>query len=493
MASEPSPPTSFSARRRWGIFFSVLISIVAMFALVIMLNYLGTRYYMRFSWSKETGVQLAPQTLSLLKSITNQVNVVIYYDKTDKLYDSVKGLLDEYHLKNPKISVQTVDYLVDAVLAQQIKATNKLGSAQEKNLVIFNCEGRRKIVPETLLADYTYKSVPNEKQPEWEQQLKAFEGEKQFSSALLNVINPRSFKACFLEGHAEHSLDSSSEDGYQKFGQVLEANNVQSSTLNLVGTNPIPADCNLLVIAGPRNAIPREELDKIRQYLDQGGRMFVLFNADTRYKPTGLEGVLTNWNIEVGMNRVSDPPNTLASGGALAVSVFNPNQPLIAPLIGSRLAMAAPRSISTLNVNRQGPEAPKVEELAFTGVDALLGEGTLAIPTKGHVPLIAAVKKNSLKGVFSERGTTAIVIAGDSVFLSNQGIDIAENQEFARLAINWLLEQTELLPGLGPRPVKEYKLAMTDAQMTRVTWLFLGAMPGAVLFFGALVWLRRRH
>ena len=28
--------------------------------------------------------------------------------------------------------------------------------------------------------------------------------------------------------------------------------------------------------------------------------------------------------------------------------------------------------------------------------------------------------------------------------------------------------------------------------MTQLRWLFLAAMPGAVLFLGGLVWLRRR-
>jgi LPXTG-motif cell wall-anchored protein len=33
---------------------------------------------------------------------------------------------------------------------------------------------------------------------------------------------------------------------------------------------------------------------------------------------------------------------------------------------------------------------------------------------------------------------------------------------------------------------------MTTSQMTTVQWILLGAMPGAVLLFGGLVWLRRR-
>ena len=40
----------------------------------------------------------------------------------------------------------------------------------------------------------------------------------------------------------------------------------------------MPADCNLLVIAGPRDVIPDVELEKIEQYLNQGGRLLALFN-----------------------------------------------------------------------------------------------------------------------------------------------------------------------------------------------------------------------
>src|SRR5258706_8406204 len=111
MASEPNTTStaaaSFSARRRWGIFFSVLISIVAAFALVIMANYLGARYYVRLNWSDQTKNVLAPQTIGLLKSITNDVRVVIYYDKEDPLYSYISALLDEYRLQNPRISVRT--------------------------------------------------------------------------------------------------------------------------------------------------------------------------------------------------------------------------------------------------------------------------------------------------------------------------------------------------------------------------------------------------
>jgi len=114
---DPTPKTSFSAGRRWGVFFSVIISIAAVIALVIMVNYLGARYYVRLTLSAQTRQQLSPQTVSLLKSITNEVNIIIYYDKKDELYGDIVTVLDEYRLRNPKISVQTIDYRADVAAA----------------------------------------------------------------------------------------------------------------------------------------------------------------------------------------------------------------------------------------------------------------------------------------------------------------------------------------------------------------------------------------
>jgi hypothetical protein len=35
-------------------------------------------------------------------------------------------------------------------------------------------------------------------------------------------------------------------------------------------------------------------------------------------------------------------------------------------------------------------------------------------------------------------------------------------------------------------------VSVTRSQMLQARWLFLAVMPGAVLFLGGLVWLRRR-
>ena len=62
--------------------------------------------------------------------------------------------------------------------------------------------------------------------------------------------------------------------------------------------------------------------------------------------------------------------------------------------------------------------------------------------------MIAAVEQNPVAGTAAPRGTTRIVVAGDSYFLDNQIIEAAANRDFFNYTVNWLLDRQELLTGI---------------------------------------------
>ena len=62
----------------------------------------------------------------------------------------------------------------------------------------------------------------------------------------------------------------------------------------------------------------------------------------------------------------------------------------------------------------------------------------------------------------------------------------------ASMASDWLLDRTMLLQSVGPKMVDQYRLLVPRTQIRAVQWILLGAMPGGILLFGGLVWLRRR-
>ena len=499
MATEPQPKPSFSPYRKWGIGLHVGFLLLVVLSVVVMANYISQEYFLRFHISTHTRIELSPRTVGLLRSLTNQVKVTLYYDTDDEasLYSTVADLLGEYRLVNPRITIQTVDYIRDPGLAQKVKAKYNLTAPEAKNLVIFDCNGRVKTVEGSRLASYVVEQManptPESREPAFRRRPTAFLGEMAFTAALLDVTSAKPLKACFLQGHDEHQIDSGDEVvGYLKLASILQQNSIKSEPLSLLGTNIVPADCNLLVIAGPRNEITVAELDKIEQYLNRGGRLLALFDFFSIRKETGLERLLAKWGVDVGHNVVMDPDNAIPQKRTdIIVSNFgNGKHPVVNCLLGSGLHLSSPRTVGQLKLRAEAADAPHVEEIAFTGPRAaVVGE----VAQRPPLPLVVAVEKGALKDVITERGATRIIVVGDSLFLGNLQIESAANRDFAAAAVNWLLERTQLLGGVGPRPMTEYRVVMSTTQMHQAQWMLLGALPGGVLVLGGLVWLKRRR
>jgi len=484
---------SFSPSRRWRIGFNLALRTALVCAVAVMVNYLAAQFSHRFYLSSQTRIALSPRTLSVLHSLTNHIAVTLYYDKRADFYSEVLALLNEYHEANPLISLKAVDYVRDAGEAEKIKAQYHLNTTDDKDLVIFDAgNGHYKVGSGDALVQYKLEAElpknPTQRQLEFEKKPVAFRGEEMFTATVLALENSKPFKAYFLQGDGEPSLDDSSGTaGYLQFGATLAQNYVAVTNLELFGDNPVPSDCNLLIIAGPKTPLSDPELQKIDQYLAQGGRLMVLFDYNSIQRPTGLEPILQNWGVKVAADYVKDPDTI--SHWDVVVRKFS-QHPIVNSLIQSELQMYLPRPVG--RIDRQNPpgNALEVDELASSSSGSTLA-GNPAEPPRSY-PLMVAVEQKPAAGVAGPRGNTRIVVAGDSVFLGNYYIRAGSNREFLNNAINWLLDRPSLLQGIGQRPVSEFRLLLTQPQRQELRWLLLAALPGAVLLFGGLVWLVRR-
>ena len=492
MAAKPQP--SFSPGRRWKIGCDMVARTVLALAVVVMVNYLSAKFFGRFFLSSQAQ-QLSARTLSVVRSITNRVNVTVYFDTKDEenFYPAINALLGEYQSANPNIVVKTVDYVRDAGAAQKVKEQYKLGSAAEKDLVIFDCGGHYKIANGAALYQKKIEQIPNEnpdsKELAFRKKPVQFNGEMMFTAMLLAVENPKPLKAYFLQGDGEPLLSDSGDTGYLKFGAVLVENYITNEPLQLLGSDAVPDDCNLLIIAGPQTMFSPGELQKIDQYLAQGGRLFMLFNKFSINHPTGLEPILSRWGVNVVPDVVQDPKNTTRFGEDVIIFTFS-SHPVVNPLTGLAVQLILPRPVGAVDLPNPPADAPKVDVLISSSPQSTLAGDSTAAPRS--YPLMVAVEQKAVPGVANPRGTTRMIVAGDSFFLNNRQIESVANRDFAGYAVNWLLDRTVLLEGIGPRPVTEFRLTMTQSQQKTVRWLLLGALPGGVLVFGWLVWLARR-
>jgi hypothetical protein len=435
-------------------------------------------------------VKLSSRTVTALHSVTNAVKVTLFFDTAnEEFYPDIVALLNEYRAVNKNISIRTVDYVQDPGEAEKVKAQYKLAGADNKDLVIFDCNDRVKTVSGAAITQYTLEQVPNEKEREFRKKPVAFSGEKIFTAMLMALQNAQPLRAYFLQGHGEPSLTDNGNFGYLKFASVLQQNSIVVTNLELPDTAEIPMDCNLLVIAAPAAAFADSELQKIGQYLAQGGRLLLLFDYASLKHPTGLEEILRRWGINVLADIVQDPQNTI-TGQDIKVRSFG-DHPVVNSLADFSLQLVLPRPVEKINLPNPPVNAPEVTQLALTGPNATL-TGDRSDPPRSY-SLIAAAEQKPTPGVANLRGNTRLIVAGDSIFLGNYYIEGGANRDFLNSAANWLLDRPQLIEGIGPRPITEFRLLMTQHQQQQLRWLLLGALPGGVLFFGWLVWLVRRQ
>jgi hypothetical protein len=496
-ALEMTPSTdevhpSFSSSQRWKIGLNVVTSVLALVAVLLMVNYLASRHPRRFQWTSDSRFQLSPMTKEVLRSVTNQVRIIVFFDRTKPLYDLVSDLLAQYQNACPRLQVEYVDYERSLGRARDVQAEYGLLAAAEGDRVVFDSGGKTRIVYVKDLSVFDYSALMKGQ----EVKRTGFKGEQLFTSAIFSLLDSRPVKAYFLQGHNEHDpADEDDQKGYTRFAQVLQEAQVTVAKLGPTDllSGEVPSDCQLLVIANPTSALSAEELERIDKYLNAGGRMFVLFSWRSLAQPTGLEKGLEDWGVDVGRNLVCEAPQGKPTDVYRVVVTHFANHPIVAPLARSRLLLIAPRSIAARAKSPQSADAPKVLELATTGPDGMASRPSGGAERRGAmIPMIVAVERGAIQGIAADRGAARIVVAGDSLFLANAGLQVDGNRDFARNAINWLLSRDVLVQGISSRSVKEYRIIMTAAELTTIRWLFLVVFPGAVLGVGFLVWLQRR-
>ncbi len=494
---------SFSPARRWKIGFDVVLRTALVLAVVLMVNYFGAKFSHRYYLSQQTRVELSSRTLTVLHSLTNQVEVTLYYDTHDRenFYADIVELLNTYRAANKNISIRTVDYLRDAGEAAKVKEKYNLpGSVDSpsappsKDLIIFASGSDRLpiVIPGEAIVQTKLEQVapanPNQKQMEFRRRPVWFNGEILFTAKLLALQNPQPLKAYFLQGDGEGSLADTDNYGYSKFGLTLAQNYFQPVNLELASSEAVPDDCSLLIIAAPTVELDAAKLQKIDRYLADGGRLLLLLNYASIRQPTGLESIVQRWGVAVAADYVKDPQSTI-TGQDLKIRRFG-SHPVVNPLTQLSLQMILPRPVMRISSANPTANAPQVEELAFAGENSTLAMNK-TLPPQSY-PLIVAVEQKPTAGAASPRGSTRIIVAGDSVFLGNHYIDGGGNRDFVGYAANWLCNREQLLSGIAPRPVTEFRLLLTQKQNQQLRWLLLGALPGGVLVFGWLVWLVRR-
>ena len=100
---------SFSPIVRGAIFRRVILAVTTMVVCVVLANLLALRNPAQVVLTQSANHSLSPLTKNVLGGLTNDVRVVVLFDRQADLFESVKNLLTEYERMSPRLKIELVD------------------------------------------------------------------------------------------------------------------------------------------------------------------------------------------------------------------------------------------------------------------------------------------------------------------------------------------------------------------------------------------------
>lgn len=467
--------TLTSRAARYG--SNVAFLILGAFIILVLVNFVSVRNSGRIDTTTGKQFSLSEQTRKILAGLNQDINITAFYSERHYRRGFAEDTLNEYQRQSSRIHLTFLDTYVKPIQADAHRI-------KRDGAVVFESGEKREYV----------ESYENE--------------EQDFTGAILKLLATEQKKLYFLEGHGEHDIDGYGDGSYSGLKSKIETDNYLVERL-ILGER-VPADCSVLVIAGPQNALLPQEEEVIIKYLDEGGKAIIMVEPPPA---PSLANIVERWGVEVRDDIILDPVQQVS--GILSIPAtlrYDESHTITIPLAMWRIMTFFPiaRSLAPgedSGANFHVTQLVKTSDGSWgeSNTEALRSEQRVKYDegqdTRGPVCVAIAV---SLKEKSEDDAPTipdqppeetkerrVLVVIGDSDFVANQWLE-AGNPDLFMNSVNWLTEEEELI-SIRPKDQGQTRVKMLTGQQLRlVTYTSVFAIPIILLIAGGIVWWKRR-
>jgi ABC-type uncharacterized transport system involved in gliding motility auxiliary subunit len=461
-----------------------IVSVVVFLAILVAVNYLGSRRNKRWDFTSNQVYSLSDQTIKILKDLKEPVKVTVFEQKGRE--DVHKDRLEEYQYQTSKLTTEYVDPDREPTRAQ----TAKIDSLPT---ILFEYKGRTERVQSS--------------------------NEQDLTNALIKVVTGKTRKVYFTQGHGEKDIASSDRTGLSTAAEAMKQDNFSVESLVLVQQKTIPDDATVLVIAGPTTDFFPPEIEALNAYVAKGGKVLVMLDPLLKGPAQPLlTQFLADWGIKAGTDVVLDVSGIgQRIGTDPSVPVAAPPYPThpitqdfrfltaypmarsMAPIEGGSNSHTAQPVVNTMQQSWAEADlaglATGKEQVEFNA-DKGDKQGPITIASAVSAPATVtppAPSGNSTPANPDDqpKPETRIVAFGDSDFAANVAIGIGANRDLFMNALNWVSQQENLI-AVRPRQPEDRRLTLTADQQNRIMLLSLFIIPGLVFATGIFTWWKRR-
>ncbi|MEK7474462.1 MAG: Gldg family protein [Candidatus Coatesbacteria bacterium] len=456
---------------------------------VALVNVITTRHSWRTDLTSNRFFSLSEQTRQIVKGLNRKVKLTVFVGARNTESGELRDLLELYGHASRQLDIEYVDPDLKPERAYIYKITG------QPTVVVESAGKRKDILPQEMFG-YQF----NGQQPQRE-----FKGEPVLTAAILSVASDQQSVIYFVEGHGERSIMDTTDNGIASLKAGLERDNFVVKTLNILKDGKIPADADLLIVAGPSRAFPAPEQKVLAEWLAKSGRLLVLLD---NVSPPGLDAILKPWGVKPLAGLAVDPRSNYPFAGPMVPAPLYESHKITADLSKQGVAVILPGAralelgtvpggtvlpllkttdASWLEADWQTEKTPK-----FTSGTDRRGPLTLAAAIAVAAPLTATAAGAGAEPASLPPHSPKIVVFGNTTFVTNglrgtieTGFDLFAN------AVNWLSGSTESI-SIRPKQRDDRRIFLDNVKTNIMFTVSLIVFPLGVILVGVWTWWRRR-
>lgn len=444
--------------------FSHLVYALLVVIAAVLVAFLSTRFVAERDFSYAQRGSLSTQSVDLLRSLDQPVDVVSYASRDGNLRGVIADVVARYQRIKPDIALTFVDPDADptAMRDRGVRVDGELEIAYRGR------SERLKVLTE-----------------------------REFSSALTRLSRTQERIVAFLIGDGERRADGKANADFGNFCDALAKQGVRSIPLALGTGAQVPDNTDLLVVADPRVAIASGVVRAVADYVERGGNLLWLTEPNTE---AGLDALAAQLSVRV-------LPGLAVDGAGAALGIGDPSFVAISrypahPVTRNlELATLFPQAAALAQLS---PARWDIKPILRTGATSWTETG--AIPKAGEAsdtirfdpeageirgPLDLSLALSRLSPRPGQREQRAVVV-GDADFLSNSFLGNGGNREFGQRIFNWLLQDDALIE-IPDRGAPDRLLGLDQTGLAVLGFAFLLGLPFALVAAGGIIWWRRRR
>ena len=460
----------FQNRKFRGGAYTTVLSVLVI-ALVLLVNLVVSGTVRPKDLTAEGMYSLNEVTEKYLKDYSTPVELV-YFCENGKEEKVIRKTAENFAAKSKNITMTDRDPNTHPTLVFSYTGSNKMPN-NSIVLVNRNDEDHFVYIPCEQMKQY-YVNQKNLNSRE----LAGYCAEAEILKGIVKLSGETDVKVCVATGHREQVL---TDEGVlnQTLANLMNLNAYTVSYADLK-TQPVPSDCEALLLLGPIDDFSEEEYQNIRNYMTAGGRvMWFLVNTGYDNRPN-QQNLLNYYGLKMEVGLLCEPDSRYTSDG-------HPES--ILRKFGNSNSLW--RICTGVSEIEQPRNTLKVEPVISTSDKAYLCQDAKDYSYK---PEYKSGKFHILTKVTdSFQGKTGTMyVFNTQYFLGDISNPSYANGEVFAECLGELCEKESSI-SIPITAAREEGLMMSSKTMRTLTVIIVGIVPGLILLAGiVMVFLRRR-